>query len=293
MSKEWIREWASVVFAVLDELDKEHLTEPPTCKDDVALIARYMNEWALYYTTEEIKTWGHSLSETVSDEELAVVALRRWYEWSQAYLLCFRYSTARDFPDFAKGDGAMFSAALAARMASSQATANHPAVLEFYRRATEFSPAVWEKFHSELHKPRRNRPPRHPELNEWLILVWPIVYVWNWSYLDLLVVAEEQFSDLAGKYPLTTEDDLRKHCGDALRGYLLADPRYNKSQPGRKQKRRLPYDELPERKQQLESLASLPADTKKLGPFVQAVLKQENRQSPLPPSAGLALRIEK
>ena len=228
-----IRQWQSVVYGVFGELDKATLQEPPTpWKGGEEIAFRYLREWALYYAIQEMKAHGCVLAVSLSHETVAGVAFGSWLEWIGAYIRYWRYKAKLEFPEYEMQDAATFTATLAARLARDRDTIDHPTLLEFQRRVKEQPEAVWQKFERELHNPTVARA-RHPALDEWLILIQPIVnkYTYRWTNGDVVRVARRMFPKQVSKYPLGHSEEMRVHCR-GLKEYFWADPRKPKKKSG-------------------------------------------------------------
>ncbi len=228
-----IHQWESVVYGVFSELDKAAPGAPPSPWIEGEEIAfRYLREWALYYAIQEMKAHSCALVVSLSHEIVAGVAFGSWLEWINAYIRYWRYKAKREFPEYEMQDAATFTATLAARLARDRDTIDHPALLEFQRRVKQEPEAVWRKFVRELHNPTVARA-RHPALDEWLILIQPIVnkYTYRWTNGDVVRVARKMFPNQVGDYPLGDSEEMRAHCRK-LREYFWTDPRKPRKKSG-------------------------------------------------------------
>lgn len=76
-------------------------------------------------------------------------------------------------------------------------------------------PSKW-KFLADGVKNEKTRHQAHPELDEFVIVLWPLLKRFNWSYNELLIVLEQALPQCVGRYPCDLYSNLQKHCLQAL-----------------------------------------------------------------------------
>jgi hypothetical protein len=87
-------------------------------------------------------------------------------------------------------------------------------LIELIKRRSELSEREWRVFTKTA---RENKPAgwRHPDLDTFLTLIWPIVERFNWTYRDVLDAVQRKFPGQHG-YPFDALDkshpDIAKHC---------------------------------------------------------------------------------
>jgi hypothetical protein len=113
---------------------------------------------------------------------------------------------------------------------------------------TAFSVTWWEWHHREAAERFKDSPKwetigklavaplRSPpaDVDEVLIILWPLVKRHNWTYLDLMAVGRQVLPQ-PHHYPLEREQDLAAYCSNVL-GLRKHGARAGKSSPGGKPK---------------------------------------------------------
>lgn len=77
------------------------------------------------------------------------------------------------------------------------------------------NPSQW-KFLADGVKNEGKRHQAHPEVDEFIIVLWPLMKRFNWSYNELLTVLEQALPHYVGRYPCDLYSNLQKHCLQAL-----------------------------------------------------------------------------
>ena len=101
-------------------------------------------------------------------------------------------------------------------------------LIDFIKRRNELSEREYRVF---LGTALNNKPAdwRHPELDTFLMLTWPIVERFKWTYRDVLDAVQKKFPEQRG-YPLDSTDSLKKHC-KGLRLHSANKPRTARPHP--------------------------------------------------------------
>lgn len=71
---------------------------------------------------------------------------------------------------------------------------------------------------------------RHPELDTFLMLIWPIVTRFSWTHGDVYEAAKKKFPDQS-KYPFDAPHQLTKHCTKTLGLHTMNKPRTARPHP--------------------------------------------------------------
>lgn len=88
---------------------------------------------------------------------------------------------------------------------------NHESALERLTR-----PDKWGTFLAAGVKNEGRRHQTHPDVDDCVIGLWPLVKRFNWSYNELIAVLERALPEAADRYPCDTYANLRKHCSQCL-----------------------------------------------------------------------------
>lgn len=228
-----LAKWVGLLSQIDGEYLKRNFRNVEGIQHSVKSQSRYADCWALCNAIAELETNGRTLQDTLKNVRTANWALNRWALWKFARLRCFRYETVVDWPEATSRDPVTLRATYAAKLFSRHATRLHPDVETFIR---ECQPQFWTTFLRAVAK-SRSKHVQHRELDEWLILVWPIVEHYQWSYSELGNVAGKRFPNQGGQYPLDSHDSLRKHCQEQLANFLPHDHRLAPRKRGNKAKR--------------------------------------------------------
>jgi hypothetical protein len=102
-------------------------------------------------------------------------------------------------------------------------------LIDFIKRRSELSQREWRTFTKTAHE---NKPDdwRHPELDTFLMLIWPIVSRFNWTHRDVFDAVQKKF---AGKrsYPFDAAHNLLTHCTKTLGLRTANKPRTPRPHP--------------------------------------------------------------
>jgi hypothetical protein len=170
--------------------------------------------FALIWTVKEANALGKDTALASSDDPaLAAELSLRLKQWQKAFLewnlLVMRKENPAAFDETAT-QRARDAAELGVRLGDkTEKTTDR--LIEFIKRRSELS----EREHCVfLETAFDNKPAdwRHPELDTFLMLMWPIVERFKWTYLDVLEAVQKKFSGQRG-YPFDATYNLKKHCG--------------------------------------------------------------------------------
>lgn len=182
--------------------------------------ADYAKRWAMTQTLAEARAMGINTRHAKTDAKLAAKLTLRFAAWLSARFGCTIYEAGRWLPGWRDPFSKIFEqATMAGKLLSNPKTANDPRVAKFIASARKHPPTVWSRFLREAYTPHWIKP-KHPDLDEWLIMIWPLVEYHDWNCTDIITIGIQRFPDLAGKYPLTTGEDLGKHIRKSLNKHL-------------------------------------------------------------------------
>ena len=171
-------------------------------------------------TLAEARVTGINPSHAKTDAKIAARLILRYVAWLNARMRCAVYEGGRWLPGWRDPLNQMFDqATVAGKLLSSPTTANDPRVAEFLHSAHKQPAVVYAKFVQEAHTPQWVQP-KHPDLDEWLIMIWPMLDYHAWTCTDVISIAVTRFPHLAGHYPLTSGEDLGKHIRLSLNKHL-------------------------------------------------------------------------
>jgi hypothetical protein len=177
--------------------------------------------FSFIWTNKEAMALGKDPRRAVSDDPaLAVELSQRQLQWRKAflewYLLVMRKENPAAFDETAtqlSREAAELGAILGDK---SERTTKR--LIAFIERRNELS----EREHRVFLETALDSSPadwRHPELDTWLMLIWPIVERFKWTYRDVLEAAQKKFPGHRG-YPLGMLDkdhpEIGQHCRDVL-----------------------------------------------------------------------------
>lgn len=180
-------------------------------------------QWAIAQTYTEAKELGLDVKKSAKDPEIAAALILRYSAWLHARLQWYIYAGGRWLPGWRAPINKMYDeAVVAGKLLHDPATADDPRVTKFIRNAQKHKPEVWARFLREAAEPKWIKS-KHPELDEWLILIWPLVDSQGWTCTEVLNIAEKKFPALAGKYPLSSSEDLGKHIRKSVNKHFRVD----------------------------------------------------------------------
>jgi hypothetical protein len=167
--------------------------------------------FAFIWTRKEATALGKN-PDLVNDPVLAAELYLRLQQWRKAflewYLLVMRKENPAAFDETAtqrSREAAELGAILGDK---SERTTER--LIVFIERRNELS----EREHRAFLKTALDNKPadwRHPELDTFLMLIWPIVERFKWTYRDMLGAVHKKFPGQCN-YPLDSTNRLGKHC---------------------------------------------------------------------------------
>jgi hypothetical protein len=168
--------------------------------------------FSFYWTVKEAGALGNDPKLALSDPVLAAELFLRLMQWRAArlewWLLLMRKENPAAFDDQAT-QRSRDAAELGARLGDkTEKTTDR--LIDFIKRRNELSEHEWGTFTKTAFQ---NKPAdwRHPELDTFLMLMWPIVSRFNWTYRDVLEAVQRKFRGQHG-YPFDSTTQLIKQC---------------------------------------------------------------------------------
>jgi hypothetical protein len=166
--------------------------------------------FAFVWTAKEARALGKDPA-ALSDPDLATELSLRLMQWREARLKWHELLMRKECP--AAFDGptqrARDAAELGVRLGDKTETTTDR-LIDFIKRRNELSEHEWGVFTETAHA---NKPAdwRHPELDTFLMLAWPIVSRFKWRYADVLDAIQRKFPGRRD-YPFDSVPSLTKHC---------------------------------------------------------------------------------
>ena len=167
--------------------------------------------FAFIWTRKEALALGKS-PDLVNDPVLAAELFLRLQQWRKAFLEWYVFSMKKECPamfDETATQRAREAAELGLRLGDKTERPTDR-LIDFIKRRNELSEHEYRVF---LGSALKNKPAdwRHPELDTFLMLTWPIVERFKWTYRDVLEAARDKFPGQRS-YPLDSTDSLKKQC---------------------------------------------------------------------------------
>jgi hypothetical protein len=177
--------------------------------------------FAFIWTVKEANALGKNPQRAMTgDPVLAAELFLRLRRWRRAFLEWYVFLMKKECPamfDETATQRAREAAELGLRLGD-KTERRTDRLIEFIKRTNELS----EHEHRVFLKTALNNKPadwRHPELDTWLMLMWPVVERFKWTYRDVLEAALQKFPEHRG-YPLGMLDrdhpEIGQHCRDVL-----------------------------------------------------------------------------
>jgi hypothetical protein len=176
--------------------------------------------FAFIWTHKEANALGKDPQRAMtSDPVLAAELHLRLLQWRKTFLEWYVFLMRKECPgvfDETTTQRAREAAEMGLHLGDrTQAVTDR--LIDLIKRRNELSEREFRVFKKALD----NKPAdwRHPELDTWLMLIWPIVERFNWTYRNVLEAARKKFPDHRG-YPLGMLDNdhpaIGQHCRDVL-----------------------------------------------------------------------------
>jgi hypothetical protein len=167
--------------------------------------------WAVDCTIHEALACNVDIRQGLRDARLAKMLHQRFGRWVLARLRWRLYQYKKLCPDVEYPDEKIAYAAFLGWIASNKFTASDPRVVEFLQQAPTLRDADYNRFKEWQSNPK-SAPWRHPDLDTWLMLMWPLVEAQRWTYAAVLRLAEKRFPDKRGHHPVSHHRDFAKYC---------------------------------------------------------------------------------
>jgi hypothetical protein len=106
-------------------------------------------------------------------------------------------------------------------------------LVEFINKKSELSQREWRMFlemAGKVANENKSADWQHPELDTFLILMWPIVERFKWTYRDVLDAVQKKFPGRRG-YPYDSTGNLNTHCSKVLGLHTANKPRTARLHP--------------------------------------------------------------
>ena len=188
--------WASIDL-------RKNKNEPPPARsiDELCLC------FAAMMLAREMKERDYTIEQCLATEAGARRCKIRFYDWVIArmgafLLLIQKESPEGDHPD-KEINGAIFAANLAKRR-----ELQHPFFNQF--DLGKLSKAAKKNYDRVLSKPTQARW-NYPQLDMWLVSIWPLVTAYNWTYRDVWMIAARH-RQLEELLRLETVESFAAHC---------------------------------------------------------------------------------
>ena len=191
-----LNSWASIDL-------RENKNEPPPVRsiEDIGY------SYAAMMLTHEIKERGWSLEQCLATEDGARGCKIRFMDWMLARLRSFATLLEKENPRGSGQDKEISDAIFAAHLAK-RGDLQNPALKDF--DLGKLSEAARKNYDDELSKPTKARW-NNPQLDMWLICIWPLVTAYNWTYRDVWMIAARH-PQLEELLRLETVGSFAAHC---------------------------------------------------------------------------------
>lgn len=175
--------------------------------------------FAFIWTRKEAIALGKN-PDLVNNPALAAELYLRLQQWRKAFLEWYVFlmkKECRAVFDETATQREREAAELGLRLGDKTEAATDR-LIDFIKRRNELSEHEWRVFTRTAHE---NKPAdwRNPELDTWLMLMWPIVERFRWTYRDVLKAARRKFPGHR-RYPLGMLDkdhpEIGQHCREVL-----------------------------------------------------------------------------
>jgi|ERR1017187_8133311 hypothetical protein len=188
--------WASIDL-------RENKNEPPPAREIYDLCLCFAARMMFH----EIEERGYTYEQCLATEDGARQCVIRFYEWMLARARGFRLLLLKENPEGEHPDKEINDAIFAAHLAK-RGELQHPFFNQF--DLEKLSKAAKNNFDRVLSKPTQARW-NYPQLDMWLVSIWPLVTAYNWTYRDVWMIAARH-PQLEELLRLETVASFARHC---------------------------------------------------------------------------------
>jgi hypothetical protein len=197
------------------------------------------DSFAVHTVRHELEARGKSIEDAGDTLEVAALVVSRLIEYKKAYLRWHRLFLKKECPEVDHPDSEMRDAAFAGFLLRN-GELDHPAATKWLNRITQEEksirnvPHLWSKSDKSkaenlarcLRRAQSGQQKakwKHPALDAWLLLIWPLVEAENWNYTVVHYLADKKFPDFYGK-PMNGAAQMGDHCKKTL-GLKIKNPK--------------------------------------------------------------------
>jgi hypothetical protein len=181
--------------------------EPFTTDDDAWAFAFWWSlKEASHFNIKSADVW----QKLTDNPEFGHLFLRRMLAWVAARLEWTVYYMKAHCPDLNHPDDGVRRAAELGWSYADPLSTTDAAILEFLTDKKKPLAAKRAFFRYAANPAKATT--RHPDLDGWLILIWPVVKEYKWKLCQVREAACRKFPTLKDKHPLTHDSDMAKHC---------------------------------------------------------------------------------
>ena len=179
--------------------------------------------WSIRVFAMEIVARGLKIGDIADDDAMAALVLARLHEWYQSRMNFHILHSIRENPrgaNVAQPDQqSQLLGFIAAHPQESRKEADR--IANFFAAATDSERQV---FFDEGRKGFKVGRWKYPELDSWLVMVWPLVRSDQWNWHDIYHVALERFPEPPDTDRfLDNPERLKEHAKDSLGDFGLID----------------------------------------------------------------------
>ena len=189
------------IWASIDLRENKNESPPPRSIDYLCQC------FAATMLAHEIKERGFTIEQCLATEAAARRCNIRFCEWVIARMSAYLLLLQKENPEENHPDKEIASAIFAAHLAK-HGQLQHPFFSEF--DLEKLSNVARKNFDRVLSKPAQARW-NYPQLDMWLVSIWPLVTAYNWTYRDVWMIAARhpQIEDLLR---LEKAESFAAHC---------------------------------------------------------------------------------
>lgn len=201
-----VREKWRICFAVfqrLFEYGQDHPEGQLSADQDCLAFAGFA-------TGRELKAAGADPQKIARGVRSSKLWLGRLFEWAAARARMHQLLARKICPGQYDPTADIANATWAGMLASNQHTANESDVLAFLAGARNQRPQAFDAFRKAVANPQKAAW-NYPELDCWLLCVWPLVATHNWRIRDVWTTAVHHFEGLDGG-PFESAACMGAHC---------------------------------------------------------------------------------
>jgi hypothetical protein len=188
-------------------------------KEDLVL-SEASKAFAVQILKRELEARDISFDDAIKDPNQVCNVVIQLFEYKNAILRRNIYFIKKECPDVFHQDAEVAEAANAGILAR-HLNIDDPDLIAWTKKEN-VSRAAQRAFDLAI---SRKNPARwkYPELDLWLILVWPLVTAEKWSYPTVHYLADQKFPELKAK-PMASAEALGFHCKKTL-GLKISEPK--------------------------------------------------------------------